>query len=144
MNTSHKIVSFDSLGGLVVGIFTVLAAPLLTAWYAWPDGLALFVGCVNFGYGCYSGTLALSFRRKAQLSRWAVIILIVANSAWAIQCFTQVWLLHGRASHLGLIHFLVEGLWVGGLAYLEARIVLPFVATPAPTSSHPDPHIGDT
>ena len=125
MNNSLKVLAFDSLGGLVAGFVTVLAAPLLTVWYAWPEGLALLVGGVNVGYGCYSGSLALFFRRRARLARWAVLLLIVANGAWALHCFVRVWSLHGSASHLGLGHFLLEGLWVGGLACLEARILLP-------------------
>jgi hypothetical protein len=129
MKPSLTVLSVDSLGGLIAGICTLFAAPLLTGWYAWPEGLALFVGAVNVGYGCYSGTLVLYSRRQAQLSRWAVIILIAANSAWALLCFVQVGLLRESASYLGLGHFLFEGVWVGGLAFLEARMVLPFVAS---------------
>ena len=127
MKSALKILFVDSLGGLVAGFCTIMLGPLLTVWYGWPAGFALFIGLVNISYGCFSGFLALRLYRKDRLSRGMVIILLLANSIWAGQCFTQVWWLHENASYLGLAHLLFEGLWVGGLAYLEARIVLPFV-----------------
>ena len=118
---------FDSLGALIAGCCTLALEPLLTAWYAWPDGLVLFVGCANLAYGAYSGILALIFRRLDALPRWTVIVLILANGAWAIHCVARAAWLHDTASYLGLGHLLLEGCWVGTLAYLEARIVLPRV-----------------
>ena len=112
--------------GVDTGCCTILAAPLLSAWYGWPEGFTRFVGAVNISYGCYSGLLALRLHRKARLARWTVFILIAANTMWAAQCFTQVWWLGGDASYLGRAHLIFEGLFVGGLAYVETRIVLPY------------------
>ena len=128
LKRAQIVLSVDSLGALVAGCTTILAAHILSAWYGWSGGFTLFVGLVNIGYGCYSGVLALHLRWKTRLSRWTIIVLIAANSIWAVQCFTQVGLLSGSASFFGLSHLLLEGLWVGGLAYLEARIALPVAA----------------
>ena len=127
MKRALNILALDSIGGLLAGAVTVLAAPRLTDYYGWPEGQALCFGWVNLSYGCYSGTLALYLRRKARLSRWAVIALIAANGAWTLQCFTRAWLLWESASPLGIGQLLLEGLWVGALAYVEARFVLPCV-----------------
>ena len=126
MRRALAVLSFDSLAALVAGCCTILAAPLLSAWYGWPEGFTRFVGAVNISYGCYSGLLALRLHRKARLARWTVVILIAANTMWAAQCFTQVWWLGGDASYLGRAHLIFEGLFVGGLAYVETRIVLPY------------------
>ena len=132
MKRSLIVLSVDSLAGLSAGCFTILAAALLTAWYGWSEGFTRFLGAVNLSYGLYSGFLALRLRWKARLPRWTVIALIVLNSAWGVQCFAQVWRLRGSASYLGLSTLVFEGLFVSGLAYLEARIVLPVVAQTSP------------
>ena len=125
MKRALVLLSFDSLAALVAGSVTLFSAPLLTVWFSWPEGFARFLALVNISYGCYSGILALRLRWKNQLSRWTVIILVAANSLWALNCFIQAWRLHGTASFLGLGHLVFEGFFVGGLAYLEARMVLP-------------------
>lgn len=140
MKTPIQLLALDSIGGLIAGTLTLLAAPLLTTWYAWPEGLALVVGWANLGYGCYSGCLALFFRREPRLHSWAITLLILANAGWALHCFTRAWLLQNSASYLGLGHLILEGLWVGGLAYLEARILLPYSTKRAPVSP---PHTPD-
>ena len=103
----------------------IVLSPILTPWYGWSANFTLYIGLVNIGYGCYSGFLTLRLKRKERLTRGTVILLIIANSVWLGQCLTQTWWLYGNVSYLGLAHLMGEGLYVGGLAYLEARIVLP-------------------
>jgi hypothetical protein len=125
MNTPLKILSFDSIGGLIAGTITLLAEPLLTAWYGWPEGLVVLFGCANIGYGCYSGVLSLTMRSGARLPPWTVRLLIIANGLWGLHCFARVGLLLGSASLLGIAILVLEGFWVGALAFVEARVVLP-------------------
>jgi len=134
MNISLKILAFDSIGGLIAGTITLLAEPLLTAWYGWPEGLVLLFGCANIGYGCYSGVLSLLMRSGARLPPWTVQLLIFANAAWVVHCFVRVELLFGSISLLGLAHLILEAIWVGVLAYVEARVVLPGLKANSSTS----------
>lgn len=99
----------------------------VTVWTGWPEGFAQFVGAVNIAYGFCSGALALRLRSAARLPRWTVVALIIANSAWGGHCFTQAWLQFGNATPFGTFYMVFEGLWVCGLAYFEARMVLPVV-----------------
>lgn len=135
MNTPLKILAFDAISGLVAGTITLLAEPLLTSWYAWPEGLVSFFGWANIGYGCYSGALTLALRSEKHLPPWTVRLLILANAAWALHCFARAWVLAGSASFLGIRILVLEGFWVGALAPVEARLVLPHLAlgTPAAT-----------
>ena len=66
LKRAQIVLSVDSLGALVAGCTTILAAPILSAWYGWSGGFTLFVGLVNIGYGCYSGVLALHLRWKTR------------------------------------------------------------------------------
>jgi hypothetical protein len=125
MSTPLKILAFDSIGGLIAGTVTLLAEPLLTAWYGWPEGLVTFFGWANIGYGCYSGCLSLYLRSNKRLPPWTVRLLILANGLWGLHCFTRIGLLLGSASFLGIGILVLEGFWVGGLAIVEARLVLP-------------------
>jgi len=125
MKKPLTILAMDSLAALAAGVGTLLLSSYLTRWYAWPEGFALFIGAVNIAYGMYSGPLALRLKRTGRMSRTAVILLIIANSIWAGQCFTQAWRLFETASILGLGHLIFEGLFVSGLAFLEAKHVLP-------------------
>lgn len=128
MKRATILLSIDSLAGLIAGGLVLAALPIVTVWHNWSYDFARFIGLANVAYGCYSGVLALYARRRMRIARLTAILLIVANSAWAVHCLAQVWLLRESASYLGLAHLLLEAIFVGGLAYIESRIVLP-VAT---------------
>ncbi len=78
-------------------------------------------------YGCFSGALVLITRRSERVPLVGAILLIIANSLWAGQCFAQIWWLSqtGEPPILLLVHMGLEALFVLGLAFLEARDVLP-------------------
>ena len=80
-------------------------------------------------YGCFSGVLVLKSRRSQRVPLVGVILLIIANSVWAGQCFAQIWWLTqtGKPPILLLVHMGLEALFVLGLAFLEARDVLPAI-----------------
>ncbi|MCB1327547.1 MAG: hypothetical protein KDK35_20075 [Leptospiraceae bacterium] len=125
MKNAGMLLSIDSLAGLSAGIVTLSLSSILAHWYGWPMAFVLFVGWVNIGYGCYSGVLAILFRKRQMLARSAIIALVLENSLWAGQCLTQVWWRQESATVLGLGILAFEALFVLGLAYLEARIILP-------------------
>lgn len=117
----------DSLAGLAVGLLTLLLTPVLSGpFFQWPVGYVYFIGGANLLYGCYSGALLLGYRRTQRIWSAGVILLIIANSAWAGQCFAQIWWLsQGEPPLLLLVHIGLEALFVAVLAFQEARSVLP-------------------
>ncbi len=129
MKTAIRILTVDSLAGLAVGVLTLALTPLLTGpFFQWPIEYVFFIGGANVLYGCYSGLLVLSRRRLGRVPVAGVILLIIANSVWAGQCFAQIWWLsHGKPPILLLVHMGLEALFVLGLAFVEARDVLPAV-----------------
>lgn len=129
MQKAIRILMIDSLAGLAVGIATLVLTPLLTGpIFQWPIGYVFFIGGANIVYGCYSGMLLLSRRRFGRVPEAGVILLIIANSAWAGQCFAQIWWLgHGEPPVLLLVHMALEAVFVLALAFVEARDVLPAV-----------------
>ncbi|MCR9142679.1 MAG: hypothetical protein NXI24_10545 [bacterium] len=130
MKKAITILTVDSLAGLAVGILTLALTPLLSGpVFAWPIEYVYFIGGANVIYGCYSGALVLGYRRTNQVWSAGAILLIIANSAWAGQCFAQIWWLSttGEPPLLLLVHMGLEALFVAVLAYQEARHVLPAI-----------------
>src|SRR3990167_8753048 len=67
---------------------------------------------------CRSGRCAaVSLRPMAA----ALVLLVVANALWALLCMRWALLYGPTASLLGVLHLLVEALFVGTLALLEWR-----------------------
>lgn len=120
----HFILAIDSLSGLTAGTVTWVLAPLLTLHHAWTMEFARFIASANVGYGIFSGTVFLVFKRNVQGPIWPVAALIAGNCVWAIQCFLQAWRLRFESSYTGIAHLAMEGAYVGILAYFEARIFL--------------------
>lgn len=111
-----RLLWIDSLGGLAVGAFVLLAYDVLAAWYRLPVPVVVGMGLANVAYGTTSFALALT-------PRWrrvpAIAGLSLANVAWGGVC---AWLLlrHGaEASTLGRLTLLAEGLYVPLLGCAE-------------------------
>lgn len=107
----------DGLAGLAAGIaFLVLVGPM--SWlYELPRSLLLAMAAANLLYGAFSITLASRRRRPVA---W-VIALAAANASWAIVCLVLAAFWWGAASVFGIIHLVLEAVFVGGLAMLEWR-----------------------
>ncbi|PJZ48944.1 hypothetical protein [Leptospira saintgironsiae] len=124
MKQARFFLTLDSSGALIVGIFVLLFYSLLSNLTGWSESFTRIEGFANLIYGSYSGILLLQFR-KGILNRVFVLILIIANSLWGLQCFTQAWRLQEEATYIGTAALLLEGIYLLALAYLEARFVLP-------------------
>jgi hypothetical protein len=118
------ILLFDSLSGLAAGCLVWVLTPLLLTLHNWSLEFAHFIAISNIGYGIFSGTMFLLYRKGVRVSPGLVTVLVAGNSVWALQCFAQTWRLWGVASFLGRGHLIFEGVYVGLLAYFEARIFL--------------------
>ncbi len=124
---AKTIIWFDCLAGLTAGVLLFLLAPTIVRWHGWTDGFVRFIGLMNIAYGCYSGSVAILFIARAHIPAWRVLVLIGANAFWAFQCLVQVWLWWGIATPVGIGHLALEAIFVGGLAVVEARFVLPAI-----------------
>ncbi len=113
----ERLLWFDSLAGLSVGVAVLALASWLSELYGLPGSVVLFVGCANLVYGSYSGSLAIRERRGR---RW-ILALVFANASWAVFCVgLSIWFA-ASARPLGIAVLLLEALFVGGLAGLEWR-----------------------
>jgi hypothetical protein len=117
MNWRYKLLHIDGLGGLTVGLAVLLLSNWLTSWYGLPRGFIVFMALVNIAYGCYSFSLLVRVKRPLSL----IVLLVIANLAWAVLCVLWAVIFAQTASPFGTIHLLLEALFVGGLAYLEWR-----------------------
>ena len=117
MKLKKKLLWIDGLGALIAGSLTLLLNSWLSEWYQLPKELLIFIGLINLIYGTYSTSLAIhSKRTKSQ-----ILLLVAANLTWALVCLILFSTFIKTASVYGLAHLLLEGLYVGGLAYLEWR-----------------------
>jgi hypothetical protein len=115
----RKILSIDSVGGLAAGFVVLVFHRELAVLENLPPELLAATGSANVVYGLYSGWLAL----RAARSPFALRVLVVGNSVWAVLCLALAaitwW---GGASWLGTAHLAGEALYVGVLAGVEYRI----------------------
>ncbi|MES2933075.1 MAG: hypothetical protein V4805_06260 [Pseudomonadota bacterium] len=119
------ILAFDSVSGLTAGFLTWALIPVLQPLNQWTLEFARFIASANIGYGLFAGALFLLFRKGIRVSLGLLAALVVANSLWAVQCLVQVWRLQNEVSFFGLGHLVLEGAYVGLVAYFEARIFFP-------------------
>ena len=117
MNVRRSLLWFDGFAALVAGIVTLLLHGWLSELYSLPKGVLLFIGVVNLLYASYSLPLAMRSNRPKIL----IFLLIAANLMWAMVCLLLLILNRETISIFGLAHLVGEGLFVGGLAYLEWR-----------------------
>lgn len=107
----------DCIAGGVVGVLVLLLSRWLSELYRLPLGVVVVMGTANLLYAGYSFSLAVRSRRPMPL----LVLLVVANGLWAVGCFVAAVVFFGTASLFGLAQFILEGLFVGGLAVLEWR-----------------------
>jgi hypothetical protein len=116
-HTWSNLLWIDCIAGGMVGIATLSLSRWLDNWYGLPQNLIVLIGIANLLYASYSFSLALLPKRLKVLIR----LLIAANLIWAVWCLVWAFRFHMTASVLGLLHLVLEALFVGGLAGLEWR-----------------------
>jgi len=119
---TKRLLIFDSVGGLLVGVCVLAFVSPLAAMERQSSTVLMITGIANIVYGMYSGQLAVRASRGARLASAELRILIYANAAWLPVCFA---LAAGTASHaswLGIAHLVGEGIYVGVLAWFEQRV----------------------
>ncbi len=118
----------DGLAGASVGVLVLVLHSWLAVLYGLSASLVLGLGAANLAYGCYSSTLAVRLHRGRPPSRRAVVTLVAANAAWAVVCVVLAIALRERATLIGTAVLAFEAVFVGALALLERRYLLPTCA----------------
>ncbi|HTV02981.1 MAG TPA: hypothetical protein VMF13_20710 [Luteitalea sp.] len=121
------ILRLDSGAGLLAGLLVLVLHRWLAGLYGLLPALLVFMGIVNLAYGSYSGWLARRWRRGQTLSPALIGLLVAGNAAWAAVCLTLVALEGASLTMFGRAHLIGEAVFVGALAFVEWRRVLPAV-----------------
>ena len=126
MNDRARVVlALDTCAGVTVGLLVLALHGWVAELYGFTPALVALVGGANVTYASYSGTLALRAAHGRAPSRPAVLALVAANSAWIPVCLGLIAHTWPTATAFGLAHLAAEALFVGTLAVLEVRFVLP-------------------
>lgn len=115
--TVRRLLWIDCAAGAAVGTVVLILHPWLSELFALPVGLVLLMGLANLVYASYSFSLAVRRVRPMSL----IVLLVVANGAWALLCVRWAVAHAGTASALGMLQLMGEATFVGGLAGLEWR-----------------------
>ncbi len=113
----RQLLWVDCSAGAVVGVAMFTLGGWLSEWYEVPKKLLYFMGVANLAYATYSFSLARRSVRPMAL----IVLLVVANLTWAVVCLRWAVVFNGTATLLGVAHFVLEALFVGGLGCLEWR-----------------------
>lgn len=112
------MIQVDWIGALSAGMLFLILHGWLAELYRLPRELVLGIAGVNLAYGMVSLTL---WRRSQGGVVRGLGKMGLANMAWGLCCLVQVVVWMESASVLGLMHFVSEGFYVGGLGWLEWR-----------------------
>ena len=117
MDWRRNLLWADCSAGAIVGVAMLLLSGLLSAWYQVPYDFLIFMGIVNLTYAAYSFSLA----RRSERPMLLIQLLAVANMVWGLLCFRWAVVFSDTASFFGVAHFVLEGIFVGGLGAIEWR-----------------------
>lgn len=110
-----NILWVDCIGALITCVILLILSGWVAPFYGLPHWFVIGHAFVHMAYGTYSFSLAVRKTRPMHLIK----LLVFANAAWAIFCLTFALFLIGNASAFAIVHFILEGLYVGGLAVVE-------------------------
>jgi hypothetical protein len=115
MDIRQNILLVDGLAASYAGVVVISSTNWLQGLYQLPEALLVSMALVNLSYAVYSLTLS-TIKSRPMI---AIIVLVVANSLWVINCLRLAFHYADSASLFGLFHLVGEAFFVGTLAYLE-------------------------
>ncbi|MCU0346997.1 MAG: hypothetical protein MUC59_08630 [Saprospiraceae bacterium] len=114
-----KLLYFDGLAGLVVGIFLLAMREPMSGLLGLPTWLLTLQGILNLCYASYSLPLA----RRGHRPRWMLWTLVVANLAYALFAAVLLTQFYASCTGLGVVYFLLEVVIIGGLGVVEWLVI---------------------
>lgn len=110
-----RILWIDCVGAIATGFLLLFFSWWIAPLFGLPQWFVVGHAFVHLAYGCFSLSLAVRRTRPMPLIK----ALAVANGAWACICLVLAIYFIGNASVFAVAHFLLEGIYVGGLAIVE-------------------------
>lgn len=114
----RSLLWFDCTAGLAVGLAMLALSGVLSPLFGLSRGVLVTTAVANLAYGSFSYSLV----RRPEAAPRRVRVLVVANFAWALVCVALAAVYAGPGSWLGAAYLLAEGVFVGVLASVEARV----------------------
>lgn len=114
-----KLLYFDGLAALVVGIFLLAMRQPIAGLLGLPVWLLTLQGIINLCYASYSLPLA----RSGQRPRWMLWTLVLANWAYALFAAGLLTQFYPSCTSLGMVYFLLEVVIIGGLGVVEWLVI---------------------
>jgi len=111
----RRVLAFDALSCLGLGLLMALAASSLAPSFGLPDGLVRTAGVLLLPLGAFIAWLA----SRPSPPRPLVWLVIVGNLGWAAESFAILGQNGGSVTALGTAFVSVQALAVAGLAALE-------------------------
>jgi hypothetical protein len=117
MDIRQNILLVDGIAASCAGVAVISSTNWLQGLYQLPEALLVSVALINLSYAVYSLSLSMIKNR----SMIAIIVLVIANSIWVINCLRLTFHYADSASLFGVFHLVGEAFFVGTLAYLECK-----------------------
>lgn len=111
----RRALLIDAIATAMVGIGMVAFSQQLAGLLHLPSALLLGAGVFMLGYAAVIGLIG----RRATLPRWAVLLAIVGNFAWALACVALAFGGLLAPNTLGVAFLLVQAAIVVGFAELQ-------------------------
>lgn len=119
--TPKTLLWIDSGGGLLAGAGVLALRGWIAELHGLPVDVITFLGAANVAYGTFSGVLSVW---TPPVRRGPTTALVIANFAWPLVCVGVCAAYAGAIGPTGVMHLIGEGLYVGGLAEVERRVLL--------------------
>lgn len=112
---AKHILWVDCLGAILTGILLAALSGYIAPIYSLPQSWVIAHACVHLAYGAFSLSLAVRRTRPIGL----ISTLAIANASWAVLCIIFAARMVEGDSVLAAAHFLIEGIYVGTLGFIE-------------------------
>jgi len=112
-----RLLWVDGLAALMVGIFVFLLRDFLSGLLELPVRLLTLQSGITLCYAFYS----LSLARQKQRPAWMIRTLAYGNWAYALFVIVLLVWYYPSCSAFGVVYFLAEILFMGGLGWLEFK-----------------------
>jgi hypothetical protein len=114
-----RLLYFDGIAALAVGIFLLIVREPLSGLLGLPVWLLTLQGIINLCYASYSLPLA----RRRNRPQWMLRTLVVANLAYALFATVLLTQFFPSCTVLGMVYFTLEVVIIGGLGIVEWLVI---------------------
>ncbi|HMQ03165.1 MAG TPA: hypothetical protein PKD26_04560 [Pyrinomonadaceae bacterium] len=110
-----RILWVDCVGAIATGFLLLFFSWWIAPLYGLPQWFVVGHAFVHLAYGSYSFSLAVRKTRPMPL----IETLAIANGVWGSICLILALYFVSNATAFAVVHFLLEGIYVGSLGFIE-------------------------